>query len=213
MGWWRVQVQTRQSKIMLVLFVFVASNNFPADLHESFESWWKIFAHVCKHTSCLRDTFSVHFSFCSFLPPSFFSFFKNHLHNNSCECTHAATDNGPEMIQWWRYESILTIIQLDFAEPQLRKWALKPEHVNICQLIDLLPIILLYILILFTNGAPSRLVSLRTWTFYSHIAFAPLQNHREDDVWPNKQVFCVTWIRNTFKSPHILRLLTGKYNS
>lgn len=134
---------------------------------ESFETWRKISAHVHKHTSFLRNTFSVHFSFIlSFFSSSFFFFFlKKHLHGNSCECTHAAADDGPEMIQWWCYEAILTVLQLDFAELQLRKWALKPEHVNICQPTDLLPIIPLYMLILFINGAFSCLVSLRTCVF------------------------------------------------
>lgn len=127
-----------------------------------------------------------------FFPPFFF--LKNHLHNNSCECTNAATDHGPEMIQWWCYEAMLTVIQLDFAELQLRKWALKPEHVNICQPIDLLPIIPLYMLILFANGAYSCLVSLRNWAFTAklylyewyammlfwrrtRLIFTPLQEH------------------------------------
>lgn len=122
------------------------------------------YLHMCVST---RLVWGTHFQFSSVL--FFFSlhffFLKNHLHNNSCECTYAATDDGPEMIQRWCYEAILTVIQLDFAELQLRKWALKPEHVNICQPIDLLPIISLYMLILFTNGAYSCLVSLRTWAF------------------------------------------------
>lgn len=73
------------------------------------------------------------------------------------------------MIQWWCYEGILTVIQLDFAELQLRKWGLKPEHINICQPIDLLPIIPLYMLILFTNWAYSRLVYLMTWAFTAKV--------------------------------------------
>lgn len=129
----------------------------------------KIFAHVCKAHFLSAEHI---LSFSSFIPPPFIFFFlKNHLHKNSCECTHAATDDGPDMIQWWCYEAILTVIQLDFAELQLRKWALKPEHVNICQPTDLLPIIPLYMLILSTNGAYSCLVSLRNLSLYSQIAF------------------------------------------
>lgn len=34
-----------------------------------------------------------------FFPPLLFFFLKNLLHDKSCECTKAATDDGPEMIQ------------------------------------------------------------------------------------------------------------------
>lgn len=42
---------------------------------DCFKTWRKIFAHVCKHTSFLRNTFSVHLSLILFFfPLSFFSF-------------------------------------------------------------------------------------------------------------------------------------------
>lgn len=139
---------------------------------KSFKTW-EIIAHMCVSKRLFCGThfqLTPVFFFFFFPTPSFF-FLKNLLHDKSCECTKAATDDGPEMIQWWCYEAILTVIQLDFAEVQLRKWALKPEHVNICQPIDLLPIIpplyanLVYKWSLFVPGIYKK------WSFYSQIAF------------------------------------------